>query len=417
MSSARTTKRKEHLFDCYAANLSALRPQFSDAFACPVCLRLLRREGLAAGDITGEHVVPSSLGGRVVTLTCRDCNSEAGYRLESHLIRRLERDDFIAGVSERPSRVRVSIGDGEIAGEAYRYPDRIELYGIPAISNPKLHALAVSILDEGDMPGEMAFRLPLAFKGLPSWIAALRMGYLLAFCYFGYEYILNPCMQQVREQILRPEQQIIPSRAVGWLGEAPLDGNVLALLYAPSHLRCFFAVLRVHTSVVRYIGVVLPGPDTNSQQLYERWAAVSSPIADVQFNALFMPMDQNFVCGSDSVGSAGWFWREFRKPLDTWAGQSEFHYDGSVQTGTEVWYGRKPYSTHVTPEEYERLLEHFRGRTVALGTSREPPSGSVGAWLRAHVTKRAIASYVGPILVHEGHTERVSSNSTKIRFR
>jgi hypothetical protein len=417
LRSGQTPSRKERLFECYAANLSALLPEHTDAFACPVCLRVLDRKALAMGEITEEHVVPRSLGGQIVTLTCRDCNSTAGHRLESHLVRRLQQEDFIAGTSVKPLRVRASIGDGEIAGEAYRHPDRIELHGNPAISNPKLHALAVSSLKGGDIPPEVTLRLPVAFKGLPSWIAVLRMGYLLAFCYFGYEYILHPCVQQVREQIQRPEQQAIPSRAVGRLGEARHENSMLGLLYAPSRLRCFFAVLRLATSVVRYLGVVLPGLATSSEEVYQQWGAVPSPIGDLSFKALFIPFDPDFVCGAESVGFAGWLWREMRKPLATWAWKSEFYYDGSVQTGTEIWYGTKPHSTEMTPQEYERLLEHFGGRTIPLGTSRRPPADSMGAWLQEHVTKRAIASYVGPILVHEGYAERVPWDSTKIRVK
>jgi hypothetical protein len=415
--SGRTRSRKERLFDCYAANLSAVRPEYVDSFACPVCLRLLNRERLATGEITEEHVIPRSLGGRIVTLTCRECNSTAGHSLESHLVRRLERDDFVTGVGGKPQRVKALIGDGEITGQVYRYPDRVEFHGIPAISNPKLHALAVSILEGADMPPEVTLALPSVSKGLPSWIAVLRMGYLLAFCHFGYDYVLDPSVSQVRQQVLQHSQQIIPSRAVGWLAEAPLGGNVLGLLYAPSELRCLFAVLRLCTSAVRYLGVALPGPGTKSQQLYERWAGVSSPIAHVRFKALFMPLDHSFLCEPSSVGFARWLWREFRKPLTTWAGKSEFHYDGSVGRGTDIWYGTRPYHSKVSGHEYVRLLNHFGGRTVALGTSREPPPESIGAWLMQHVTKRAIASYVGAILVHEGYARRVASDSTKIRFK
>ena len=417
MENGQTLKRKERLFDCYAANLSACRREYTESFACPLCLRLFDRGALAACDVTEEHVVPHSLGGRVVTLTCRDCNSEAGSRLESHLVRRLERDDFISGVSKKPQPATISIAEGEIGGVAHRYPDRIEHYGNPELSNPRLYALAVSALQSGAMPLDVQLRLASRYQARRSWVAILRMGYLLAFCYFGYGYILHPSAQQVREQILCPDDEIVPSTAVACPGEVPHGGNVIGLLYEPSELRCFFAVLRVRTSVVRYMGVVLPGPSANSQQLYERWAAVLSPIADVHFKALFIPLDPDFVCGADSIGFAGWLWREIRRPLATWARRSEFHYDGSVEAGTDIWYGREPYHTRVTEGQYTSLLREFRGGLVSLGTSRQPPSGSVGAWLMEYVTKRAIASYVGPILVHEGYAERVPSDSTKIRFK
>jgi hypothetical protein len=52
-----------------------------------------------------------------------------------------------------------------------------------------------------------------------------------------------------------------------------------------------------------------------------------------------------------------------------------------------------------------------------MGTSRDnPPTGSVGAWLQENVTKTAIASYVGPILLSEGLASRVPGEPSKIRF-
>jgi hypothetical protein len=332
-------------------------------------------------------------------------------------VRRLEREDFLAGISTKPLRGRASIGEGEIAGDVYRYPDRIELHGIPGTTSPQRHAAAVSILRSGVVPRDISLRLRSEYNGLPSWIAVLRMGYLSAFCYFGYEYVLHPNVQQVREQILRSQQQVIPSRAVCSLGEAPHASSILGLLYEPSELRCFFAVLRLSTAAPRYLGVVLPGLDVESRHIYDRWSAAPTPIADLQLNAAFLPHDPEFLCEPGNAGFAHWFWTHHRKPLPTWGTTSRFHYDGSVNSGTDIWYGSKPYQTRVTQDQYRRLTEEFRGRTVALGTSREPPPGSVGAWLEKHVIGRAIASYVGPILVHEGYAERVPSDSTKIRFK
>lgn len=416
METGRRLSRRERLFDCYAANLSACRREYTESFACPLCLRLFDREALAARDVTEEHIVPSSLGGRMVTLTCRECNCTAGSGLESHLVRRLERDDFVAGISPKPLLVRVSIGQGEIAGEVHRYPDRIELHGIPEMSKPELHALAVSSLRSGVLPPDMSLRLPLGFKGLPSWIAVLRMGYLLAFCYFGYGYIMHPNVAQVRDQIKRPDAAAISVEAVRCVEQWPYVGNLLGLLYAPSRLRCFFAVLELSTDVVRHYGVVLPGLDAQSRDIYNRWGESAGAVAELQPKAVFLPLDPDRVCDPNKADFASRFWRTWTKPLLTWAGRSEFHYDGSVDTDTTIWYGSKLYHTRVTGQEYGRLLQRFGGRTVVLGTSREPPPGSVGAWLQARVTKRAIASYVGPILVHEGYAERVPSDTTKIRF-
>ena len=101
--------------------------------------------------------------------------------------------------------------------------------------------------------------------------------------------------------------------------------------------------------------------------------------------------------------------------LPTWAGRSQFNYEGSVEEGTIIYFGNNQnQQVTVTADHYNDLLAEFNGRLVAIGTSRDnPPAGSVGAWLQNNVTGVAIASYIGAILVSEGYAERDNSN---IRF-
>jgi len=75
----------------------------------------------------------------------------------------------------------------------------------------------------------------------------------------------------------------------------------------------------------------------------------------------------------------------------------------------EFGHGRK---VTVSAEDLRELIRHFRGLQVQLGTSRDrPPAGSVGEWLQQNVTKIAIASYIGPILVHEGYATWVDDST------
>jgi hypothetical protein len=103
------------------------------------------------------------------------------------------------------------------------------------------------------------------------------------------------------------------------------------------------------------------------------------------------------------------------RKLATWARRSVFSYVGSVAEGTVITFGRG-WSVRVSAADYAALLDHFRGQEANVGTSRDaPPTGSVGEWLQRNVTRAAIASYVGPILVVEGYAER--AGGAYIRFR
>jgi len=91
----------------------------------------------------------------------------------------------------------------------------------------------------------------------------------------------------------------------------------------------------------------------------------------------------------------------------TWGGRSNFNYSGSVETGTEIIYG-KGWKVYVSAERYIALRRHFIDRIVPVGTSRtEPPKGSLGERLQANVTRSAIACYVASILVIEGYAKHV----------
>jgi hypothetical protein len=97
------------------------------------------------------------------------------------------------------------------------------------------------------------------------------------------------------------------------------------------------------------------------------------------------------------------------KTLKTWAGFSTFSFRGTVKEGTKIFYGSNQTFT-ITSGEYFNLLNHFSGRIVDCGTSRtNPQSGSLGEWLQKNVTKIAIASYVGAILVSEGYARKLKS--------
>jgi len=103
------------------------------------------------------------------------------------------------------------------------------------------------------------------------------------------------------------------------------------------------------------------------------------------------------------------------KKLSTWAGRSEFEYEGSVATGTTIYYGSSSSIT-VTANQYSALIQQYKDQAPNIGTSRDrAPEGSVGDWLQKHVTLTAIASYVGAILIDEGYAIKGNKKAT-IKF-
>ncbi len=102
--------------------------------------------------------------------------------------------------------------------------------------------------------------------------------------------------------------------------------------------------------------------------------------------------------------------------LATWAGKSRFSYTGSIKEDTVITYGDNN-TISINADDYRHLLLHFKGRTVEIGTSRDNPlKGSLGEWLQNNITKTAIASYIGPILIKEGYAERASNTSIAFKI-
>jgi len=91
--------------------------------------------------------------------------------------------------------------------------------------------------------------------------------------------------------------------------------------------------------------------------------------------------------------------------LQTFERQKPFHYDGCVQCGTTIYYGNsKNDPITVAASEYSKLIKKFSGHCIPLAATRNlnRPRESLGGWLEEKGFETAIASYVGPILVHEG---------------
>ena len=95
------------------------------------------------------------------------------------------------------------------------------------------------------------------------------------------------------------------------------------------------------------------------------------------------------------------------RALTTWGKHGKFSYVGSPALGTKLVLGLGR-SAVISKETWADLLAHFRGKTVAIGASRNPPRDSLGGWLRSRVGLPVAAAYVGPILVEEGLATRVS---------
>ncbi|MEH7886358.1 hypothetical protein V7654_18825 [Bacillus sp. JJ1609] len=103
--------------------------------------------------------------------------------------------------------------------------------------------------------------------------------------------------------------------------------------------------------------------------------------------------------------------------LKTLSRNRTFRYKGSVKEGTTIFFGQNRVEV-VKADQYKIMHAAFTGKRVQIGTSfNNPGAKSLGAWLQSNITKRAIASYVAPILIKERYATIPGENKTEIVFR
>jgi len=264
----------ERFFDLYSSNLSFHDPSLKDIFVCPLCFRKFSRDAIRSHELTIEHVIPESIGGKLKTLTCQECNNPDGSAIDSHLVQRLRMEDKLEGKSDSPHRGKFIMNKGEFNADIYLSADKhpnIYVVGLPQHSDPRLHKLAL----EDYLAGEKEFTLEgrLGYKDIPSRVAIIRSAYLMMFRYFGYGYVIYDVTRPLRDQIANPNEETEVLKGIFRLPQLPPNTRQggIAILKRPESLRCFLVLLNLSTEVQRYIGVVIPGLDTDSKNIYRRW--------------------------------------------------------------------------------------------------------------------------------------------------
>jgi hypothetical protein len=142
-------KKKEKLlklFKIFSSNLKFHFPELENNFVCPICLRIFPESAIESKAITIEHIIPERLGGTLLTLACKDCNSLGGTFLDSHLVNRFKHEDILAGKHIAPLRGKFIVGSEDITADIYLSNDtdpNIRIIGIPKLNNPKKVELVV----------------------------------------------------------------------------------------------------------------------------------------------------------------------------------------------------------------------------------------------------------------------------------
>lgn len=238
--------RKQKLYNLGKKALGSLLGREFPGYVCPICLRSF--EGLDG--LTEEHVPPKSIGGNVLCLTCRQCNSGAGHAVDAHVNREKLSRSF-SSTDGRVRRAKIVVECIQVNIELARNENGAHMQVLGAQNDPRAVEALQSALRRIQSGSSFHVRDTVSYSRRRADVAYLRSAYLGAFAKLGYTYILRAPLDRVRQQVQDPTCRALETVRVHAGG---FGGPERAFLLLCEPISCLAAKIR--DSVV-----CLPLPD------------------------------------------------------------------------------------------------------------------------------------------------------------
>jgi hypothetical protein len=280
--------KKSALFDFWSRNLAEARDddRRPEHVLCPFCLREFGREALADMQLTEEHIIPQSLGGRESVLSCKECNNRIGSRLESqvekaiaakealHLGEPLRTEVEIAGSTSRGT-VEFNLSEGGTS--RILISDRVS---DPVEVNAQRSGLKTGV--EG-----LHLRVNLGFVPSRHLLGMVRIGYLAAFARLGYSCVLCSSFDPIRRQILELDplhgdlQHLITE--VPDMGSAMREPFSVFDLSSGGKFNALLVIVKLTRSESYGFAVLLPSPSTGAEDVITYLTSVARTVSERGF--------------------------------------------------------------------------------------------------------------------------------------
>lgn len=168
-----------------------------DAYYCPICAKPFDH----INNLTGEHVPPRSMGGKIIILTCRACNHLSGLRFEHALPKRIHTERQVRGIvgDEEGEFGHVVLQFGEYAINAnLSGKGGVKHIAVSEKNDPSALEGMRKALDGFRDQSEFTISTTKGFREEDAQLADLKSAFLVLSAKFGYLFCLDEKRKRLR---------------------------------------------------------------------------------------------------------------------------------------------------------------------------------------------------------------------------
>jgi len=187
--------------------LTRFKYELRGLFRCPTCLC---DYPIASKEITEEHIITDSNGGKITTFLCKTCNSSFGHKQTRWLSDWIELNEGngLFHVDPKKQRAQLKADDRTLNGSlAIAEDGALEFTTDPKRSNP----VDLEAHLNGPKPAKITIstKLPVFSNENSLKVGFLTAAYGLWFKNFGYSFVLQSSLDIVRQQIRNPDHNLM----------------------------------------------------------------------------------------------------------------------------------------------------------------------------------------------------------------
>ena len=187
--------------------LTRFKYELRGLFRCPTCLF---DYPIDSKQITEEHIVPASSGGKITTFLCKKCNSSFGHKQTRWLSDWIEINESKAPFFADPKKqcAQLTANGRKLNGTLKMARDGvIEFYADKKRSNPIDYDAHWSEPKPAEI--NITTQMPVFANDNSLRVGFITAAYGLWFKNFGYSFVLQSALNIVRQQILNPDIDIM----------------------------------------------------------------------------------------------------------------------------------------------------------------------------------------------------------------